>query len=608
MNSHSAVNVFDTLRHASALLKAGRHAPARELLGAVLRGQPNLAEAHWLLAGSFFQTDDLVNAQRELQVCIRLQPRNPEPHVLAGRIFVASGQPEAAARAFRQALQIDGDHASAAAALARVLLMQGRAEEARAVIEPLIAKPVATSELRMLYGHALMVLGRPAEAEAAFRNLLEREPDNGEARCRLAAILADDNRSVEAETEVRTAIARAGVKSPDAAFVLARALMGQGRFEEAEAEFRQVVRARPDHVTAQSNLSELVWMRTGNVDEASAEIDAVLRAQPRFSALRIAKARLLLSARRSEDALAVVEAGLSLAAQDADLLNAAVTIALDFDGKRALEYAQRSVRLAPDDRVAQVGFGNASLAVGQARQALDIAERLHRLDPADGQALAMQADALRMLGDPRYRELLDYRHFVRAELLDVPAGWPDLDSYLTDLVRELERRHVLQAHPIGNSLRQGSQVELDPDRSPDAAIRAFPRAIDGPIRRYMRALGPGSDPMRRRNTGRYRISGMWSVRLRPHGFHVNHYHPRGWLSSACYLHLPAAIESRGGEGWLKFGEPAFPTTPALEAEYFLKPEPGLLALFPAYLWHGTVPFAGAPEENRLTIAFDVLPA
>jgi hypothetical protein len=101
---------------------------------------------------------------------------------------------------------------------------------------------------------------------------------------------------------------------------------------------------------------------------------------------------------------------------------------------------------------------------------------------------------------------------------------------------------------------------------------------------------------------------MWSVRLRPNGFHANHYHPQGWISSACYLHLPSAVRDRGGEGWIQFGEPAFPTTPPLEPEYFLRPEPGLLVLFPSYMWHGTVPFTGAPEDTRLTIAFDVVPA
>lgn len=64
---------------------------------------------------------------------------------------------------------------------------------------------------------------------------------------------------------------------------------------------------------------------------------------------------------------------------------------------------------------------------------------------------------------------------------------------------------------------------------------------------------------------------------------------------------------RDGTGWLKFGEPAFPTAPRLKPENFVRPSPGLLVLFPSYMWHGTVPFSGAPEIRRLTIAFDVVP-
>ncbi|MHB1589075.1 MAG: putative 2OG-Fe(II) oxygenase [Metallibacterium scheffleri] len=37
----------------------------------------------------------------------------------------------------------------------------------------------------------------------------------------------------------------------------------------------------------------------------------------------------------------------------------------------------------------------------------------------------------------------------------------------------------------------------------------------------------------------------------------------------------------------------------------MRPAPGLLLLFPSYMWHGTVPFSGT--RTRLTIAFDVLP-
>ncbi|HET6912296.1 MAG TPA: putative 2OG-Fe(II) oxygenase, partial [Rhodanobacteraceae bacterium] len=65
--------------------------------------------------------------------------------------------------------------------------------------------------------------------------------------------------------------------------------------------------------------------------------------------------------------------------------------------------------------------------------------------------------------------------------------------------------------------------------------------------------------------------------------------------------------AQGHEGWLQLGEPGFKTQPPLPPERFVKPEPGLLALFPSYMWHGTIPFSGDDGQSRLTIAFDVVP-
>ena len=587
----SPTQTVTTLRSAAGLFQAGRHAEARELLRSVLPTDPRIVDAHRMMAGSFFQTDDHVHAQQALRAWLRIQPDNVEAHVLMGRVLVESGQPADAEHAFRRALGLDPLNVSTASALARTLLTVNRTEEACEVLQPLFKTGRVNAEILMLYVHSLMVLGKTAQAEAPLRHWLWLEPDNSEAHLRLAALLVDVDRYAEATTEALACIAKTG-KTPEAAFLLARALMGQQRLDEAEQELRQLVRAQPAHATAQANLSELVWMRSGDADIACAELDAALARQPQLHPLRICKARLLLSAQRAVDALATIDAGLRLDPDDPELLKAASTISLDFDGARALAFAKRLFAIGSTDDDGMIALGNAFLATGQAQNAGEIAESLHKANPVDGRPLAMKADALRMAGDSHYRDLLDYQSLVHPTTIDVPDGWEDLAAYLADLVRDLTDAHTLRAHPIRNSLREGSQVQLFPSHSSSAAIRAFPHAIDGQIKRYLAAIGHGSDPMRRRNADDYQVSGMWSVRLRPHGFHVNHYHSEGWISSACYLHLPPAMEQQQGEGWLKFGEPPFPTDPVLGPEYFIKPEPGLLVLFPSYMWHGTVPFTG----------------
>ena len=79
----------------------------------------------------------------------------------------------------------------------------------------------------------------------------------------------------------------------------------------------------------------------------------------------------------------------------------------------------------------------------------------------------------------------------------------------------------------------------------------------------------------------------------------------GWISSAFYIDLPPEEPDDPHAGWIKFGEPGVKTWPELGPEHYVKPEPGLLVMFPSYMWHGTAPFRTG--DRRLTIAFDLHP-
>src|SRR5262249_48191570 len=120
---------------------------------------------------------------------------------------------------------------------------------------------------------------------------------------------------------------------------------------------------------------------------------------------------------------------------------------------------------------------------------------------------------------------------------------------------------------------------------------------------YLDRLGPGNDPLRARNRGDYELAGLWSIRMPAGGRHIDHVHPQGWVSSACYVEMPTDLG--GQEGAIQFGAARFGAR-VLGAERVIQPEPGMLLLFPSYMWHGTLPFAG--EGQRLTFAFDLIPS
>ncbi len=596
------------LRHAAQLLREGKRAAAHAVIARVVQTHPASADAHWFMSGLQFEAGNLDEALKSLRKTLMLDSSRAPAHGLHGEIMLRLGRLDEAEQSFRQALALRHDHLPAALNLGYLLLQRQRPHEALALVDGYIKKGVRTPELLMLKGQTLMALGDSEAAARTFEGLLRLSPSNLHGQIGHAAALVECGDLRRAEQVSRAALAH-GNAPPEAHFVLARALIAQNRLNEAVEELRIAVRARPDYITAHVNLGELLWMNTGDIDLATAEIDAALRKRPDLDGLRIAKGRLLEGAQQPERAVAEMLQcrSLKVSGNSLDVCIAIAQAAVKCDTAQALAYAQQALRQAPENKVALAACCSALLGMGRTEEASRIAEQLNRTDPNDCHALALQAVTWRLLGDPRYRRLYDYR-CVMPMLIDTPEGWPDLEHYLADLAAGLGRLHVHHAHPTFQSLRGGSQVDLRFDRVEDAAVKAFAQAIDGPIRRYMAAIAAGEEIWQRRNTGAYRLSGAWSVRLRPHGHHVNHVHPDGWLSSACYIELPTLDDDAGHAGWIQFGQPGMPTQPPLAAEHFVKPQPGLLVLFPSYMWHGTVPFEGPPGATRLTIAFDVVPA
>ncbi len=483
---------------------------------------------------------------------------------------------------------------------AKALLAQGRAEEALTHLEPITARADASYLALAYHADALKRLGRLDDAAEQAARALEVQPNSVSARHNLASLYGDLDRKVESESLARSALAVGD--APETWLVLGRALQGQNRFDEAEQAYRAAVGRRANYADAHAELAQLIWMRTADAVQALEALDVAISAYPGDVDLRIRKARFLQYAGDERGGYAALTAGVMNPVAE---LTAAQLIR-PHDPLRAWEHVQKVALLSPTAAPVMLSLAEGLIALQRPEQALIQLDAIRRDAPDDQYAIALQGTAWRMIGDARYHALFDYDAFVRPSLIDTPPGWSDLETYLSDLAISLDALHALKTHPVGQSLRGGSQTTASLTRSDDPVIQAFFKAINGPIRRYMEGVGAGPDPLRARNTGRYRIAGCWSVRLRPNGFHADHVHPKGWLSSACYIQLPRAVGAGGKEGWIKFGQPATPTGTPMAAEHHVEPEVGRLVLFPSYMWHGTVPFSG--DDHRMTIAFDVAPA
>jgi tetratricopeptide (TPR) repeat protein len=456
--------------------------------------------------------------------------------------------------------------------------------------------------------HRMMQSGRPSEAADAVSALTSMPGAPLEALTLHVQALVAAGRNEEALIASRKAAAW-GV--PHAELGSAQIAANLGCFAEAEAGFRAVLSREPGDERARRGLARTLFAGAEGVDGALKAIDEGL-AHRWTPALASFKGSLLGQAGRPAEALAVMLDSLRRQPGSPELLaGAAAAAALDGQPEVALAYAEAALRLAPTDEALAVVVVEALLGVGDAASALALVEPLRRAAPLDQKRIALQATAWRLLGNDRARALHDYDRFVRTYTLEPPQGWASLDAFLGDLARTLHAVHDGQGATLDQSVRGGTQTNVDLTRSRDPLIRALFGALERPIGDYVARLDRSGDllaePLTARNRGGFAFSGAWSVRLQPGaGRHVNHTHPQGWLSSAFYIDLPEAVGAGGQEGWIQFGEPGCPTRPALGPEHKVRPEPGGLVLFPSYMWHGTRPFGGT--ETRLTFAFDVVPA
>ncbi len=601
-----SVMLAESMRRISGLLQSGQYGSAHAQLESLVAAHPTYLEGLRLLAGAKQALGDIAQAESLLRRALEIDPLSTPTLTTLAELLLLSGRSAEAVPMLLRAIQGAPPHPRAALLLARHYLERGQPALALEVAAPWCDSGKADIDLSALHVAAYAALGRHSDAVAFYRDLLARAPDHPLAIQTLAVALNAARQPAEAERVARQALLR---NRPTAAlhYTHALSLLSLERLDEAELALRKCVRLDPRRAEAHDRLAQLIWMRTGNIAEATRALDQALEKFPDDDALRGTKAAVLQGAGEARAAFECLAERAARPESQFGLVIRAGLAALEFDPVTALAFAQRAMRAQPNNHTARKLLCAAYLGVGDGARALTECAALLRAMPDDQYLIAMQTTALRLLNDARYESFCDYDKMVFSTLIEAPPGWPDLSSFLTELTTHLNALHNPHGHRVlYQSLRRGTETTQDLSRSQDPVIQALFHAFAAPIARYRDQIGQGTDALRRRNRGPARFNGGWSVRLHREGYHTSHVHPRGWISSACYIQLPDSMTAgHTAEGTLSFGAPGMLTTPALPAELSVRPEIGLLVLFPSYFWHGTLPFHS--EQARLTVAFDVVP-
>ncbi len=383
--------------------------------------------------------------------------------------------------------------------------------------------------------------------------------------------------------------------NPDVVKGMVSALLAERRTADAMAGMEMALQRSPRWVEGHVLLSGLRWAERER-STFTRSFDEALVHYPQSLDLWRELINALVHAEQWDEALARIERGRALIGNN-----------VVFGTTEAIVHAERGDTELADSLFApyvevdagplQVRRVRHLLRSGRPEQANELIESwLYR--PEGFMFWPYASVGWRMVGDDRWQWLDADERFIG--IYDIGDRLPPLDQ-LAETLRQL---HTLSGQPLEQSLRGGTQTDGNLFQHIDPILVRLREAIRTTVAEHVARLPPADErhPLLGPLRDRIQFAGAWSVRLHSRGYHANHVHPMGWISSALYIVLPpdSGVDEAGV---LTLGEAKAASFPVdLPPFRTVEPKPGRLVLFPSYMWHGTRPFA---EGERMTVAFDV---
>ena len=223
----------------------------------------------------------------------------------------------------------------------------------------------------------------------------------------------------------------------------------------------------------------------------------------------------------------------------------------------------------------------------------------HSPSPRAGEGLALDA-----LGrHDEAQAVFDHERLVDVTDFTAMPGWPSVRVFNEALARHILARADLRSDRPRVATEGGWQTsDLLP--SANEGIRTLAGAVAGAFARYLSGAAGDARSSYFRMPPPPVLRRADAVVLAAGGRQREHIHDFGYCSAVYYVRVPARRPGPGRAGCLWFGKREGPTQTSVHA--CVHPEEGRLVVFPSYLFHSTVPFAG--PGLRLSVAFDLTPA
>lgn len=572
----------------------------------VISAQPALLNQNpvvvQIYAGSLRRVGEADKAKSALLRGLKRFKKNPDLLNSLGNLYLEAGRVPDAVASLKLANSLSPGNTDIQYNLARALKDNGEAVTAKKILSDLITRQPTNHNARIILADIAISQKQTQQAKHYLNEALSIQPGNVSCMNNLANIHRSEGDLDNAQALLEKALSL----QPDNSVLLrnlaACQVLAQHK-PDARQSFQRAIAANPDDWKAQEEFASFMWAEGD--DAPFLHIEQHLGEPATRLPFWLAYINLLIQVedfQRAHDLLVELEAHHKNAPEVLTTKSRILREMGSFD--KALLAAQTTLKTDSKSRMAMSEAGYSLLSLGRPGEALAYFAKLSRLDPENQGWWTMLSSCWSMLNkNHQYRWLCQYDDLISLQpLLKDESARADLNGRLKDYLLTL---HQNQRHPIGQSLRNGTQTYEDLFDHETPIISQLGEAILASARQFISTCQKDkSHPFLSRLSQDLSFIGSWSVRLRSGGFHKSHYHPEGWLSGVYYVDVPEEVNLKG-QGWLVFGRANIPQQP-FEGDYAVKPEAGHVVLFPSFMWHGTNAFES--DTHRMTVAFDIVPS
>jgi len=559
-----------------------------------------------LYGGALRRRGDDKKAMRVFEKGLKKFPQSTDLMNSFGNFLLDFGNAAKASQQFRKASNVNPSSFDYKYNLARSLTAEKKYNEAHALANQLVKHNTQHVSLYILLATIETERGNTEAAQTSLMSAIDIDYRNTTALNNLGNLLRAQGQYKEAIRYYQQALNYAlesGADKPLLYQNLAAVLGLVENTSEALSVYERGLARFPSDTALNTEYAHFAWIK--NVDKPFAFFESQLALHN--APLVVVYCELMLRIGEPKKARYWLEQLLSHDDKDVRIAAAAhLSSALRDLGEfsEALQLSEKTLKGVSSEPVSLlVEKGYALLSENRCKEAIQVFEKVCRIAPHDQGYWTLLSTAYKANGNvTKYNSLCDYERFVCATPL--LQNSTDNNEFVYTLKEFLSTLHSDERHPIGQSLRNGSQTFENLLDSDNPLLYRLKNALEERALEFIKRLDKEKKhPFLSRLSNEISFIGSWSVRLRQSGFHKSHYHSEGWLSGVLYIDVPKEV-NLGGNGWLCFGRPDINGV-TMEEDYAVKPEPGTVVFFPSYMWHGTNPIQ--TDSQRMTVAFDIVP-